>query len=160
MTRWRDSSKQVDRFLYIQPLLGVYCSAMDASSALNTCEYLTLFCACLWDEHHYSFCVFGVASQMKSVLVQTTLPHQLYTLGVACWEVTWPNDLQTRFCQYIGISPVAFQCTLGSKVQAHWIATGLPPEDHWFRVRVECFEFVPFKQLTSTYRLTSHATNS
>ena len=24
------------------------------------------------------------------------------------------------------ISPVAFQCTLGSKFQAHWIATGLP----------------------------------
>ena len=27
----------------------------------------TLLCACLWYEHHYSFCVFGVASQMKSV---------------------------------------------------------------------------------------------
>ena len=25
-----------------------------------------------------------------------------------------------------GISPVAFQCTLGSKFQAHWIATGRP----------------------------------
>ena len=32
-------------------------------------------------------------------------------------------------------SPVAFQCTLGSKFQAHWIATGLPLEDHWLRVR-------------------------
>ena len=27
----------------------------------------TLLCACLWFEYHYSFCVFGVASQMKSV---------------------------------------------------------------------------------------------
>ena len=27
----------------------------------------TLLCACLWCEHHYSFCVFGVANQMKSV---------------------------------------------------------------------------------------------
>ena len=27
----------------------------------------TLLCACLWYEHHYSFCVFGVTSQMKSV---------------------------------------------------------------------------------------------
>ena len=26
-----------------------------------------LFCVCLWYEHHYSFCVFGVTSQMKSV---------------------------------------------------------------------------------------------
>ena len=39
MTRWRDTSKQVDRSLLFQPLLGVYCSAMDASSALNTCDY-------------------------------------------------------------------------------------------------------------------------
>ena len=31
--------------------------------------------------------------------------------------------------------PVAFQCTLGSKFQARWIATGLPLEDHWLRVR-------------------------
>ena len=42
MTRWGDTSKQVDRSLYIQPLLGIYCSAMDASSALNTCEYFNI----------------------------------------------------------------------------------------------------------------------
>ena len=116
--------------------------------------------------------------------------------------MTWPNDLQTRFCQYTGIpldwphwkttgatstlgchwnntgwcyhpvvfqwrssvnlhnwntleghwkttgstlgtqwlptilSPAAFQCTLGTKCQAHWIATGLPLNYHWLRVRV------------------------
>ena len=33
-------------------------------------------------------------------------------------------------------SPVAFQCTLGSKFQAHWIATGLSLNYHWLRVRV------------------------
>ena len=38
--------------------------------------------------------------------------------------------------KHTGISPVAFQCTLGSKFQAHWIATGLPLEDQWLRVRV------------------------
>ena len=38
--------------------------------------------------------------------------------------------------KHTGISPVAFQCTLGSEFQAHWIATGLPLEDHWLRVRV------------------------
>ena len=42
MTRLRDTSKQVDRSLYIQPLLGVYCSAMDTSSVLNTCEYFNI----------------------------------------------------------------------------------------------------------------------
>ena len=50
MTRWRDISKQVDRSLYIQPLLGVYCSAMDTNSALNTCEYfnITLRMSLMW----------------------------------------------------------------------------------------------------------------
>ena len=50
MTRWRDTSKQVYQSLYIQPLLGVYCSAMDTSSALNTCEYfnITLCMSLIW----------------------------------------------------------------------------------------------------------------
>ena len=39
----------------------------------------TSLCACLWYEHHYSFCVFGVASQMKSVEFKQLSPYQLYT---------------------------------------------------------------------------------
>ena len=35
------------------------------------------------------------------------------------------------------LSPVAFQCTLGSKFQTHWIATGLSLEYHWLRVRMK-----------------------
>ena len=45
------------------------------------------------------------------------------------------NTLETHWLPTI-LSPVAFQCTLGSKFQAHWIATGLPLEYHWLRVRV------------------------
>ena len=50
MTRGRDTNKQVDRSLYIQPLLGVYCSAMDATSARNTCGYfnITLCISLIW----------------------------------------------------------------------------------------------------------------
>ena len=50
MTRWRDTSKQVDRSLYIQPLLGVYCPAMKNNSALNTCDYfnITLCMLLIW----------------------------------------------------------------------------------------------------------------
>ena len=50
MTRWRDTTKEVDRSLYIQPLLGVYCSAMGASSALNTSLYfnITLCMPLIW----------------------------------------------------------------------------------------------------------------
>ena len=39
----------------------------------------TSHCACLWYEHHYSFCVFGAASQMKSVELKQLSPYQLYT---------------------------------------------------------------------------------
>ena len=83
----------------------------------------TLLGACLWYEHHYGFCVFGVASQMKSVLLKQLSPYELYTLGVACWEVTWPNDLQTRFCQYTGI-PLADHTGRPLEPQVHWDATG------------------------------------
>ena len=124
MTRWRDTSKQVDRSLYIQPLLGVYCSVMDTSSALNTCKYFNITLCMLWYEHHYSFCVFGGASHMK---LKQLSPYQLYTLGVACWEVTWPNDLQTRFCQYTGIPldrPHWKTTGATSTLGCHWNHTG------------------------------------
>ena len=51
-------------------------------------------------------------------------------------ENTTGKPLETHWLPTI-ISPVAFQCTLGSKrFQAHWIATGLPLNYHWLRVRV------------------------
>ena len=79
---------------------------------------------------------------------------------VACWEVTWPNGLQTRFCQYTGIPldrphwrPLEPQvrwdatgttladasiqwCSSGDPVLicifgTFWRTTGWPLEDHW-----------------------------
>ena len=49
------------------------------------------------------------------------------------WKATG-RPLETHWLPTI-ISPVAFQCTLGSKFQAHWNATGMPLNYHWFRVR-------------------------
>ena len=49
------------------------------------------------------------------------------------WKTTG-KPLEAHWLPTI-FSPVAFQCTLGSKFQAHWIASGLPLEDHWLRVR-------------------------
>ena len=40
------------------------------------------------------------------------------------WKTTW-KPLEDHW-KHTGISPVAFQCTLGSKFQAHWIASGRP----------------------------------
>ena len=87
----------------------------------------TLLCGCLWYEHHYSFCVFGVTSQMKSVKLKQLSQYQLYTLGVACCEVTWPNDFQTRFCRYIGIPldrPHWKTTGATSSLECHWNHTG------------------------------------
>ena len=36
---------------------------------------------------------------------------------------------------WLRVRAVAFQCTLGSRFQAHWFAIGLPLETHWLRVR-------------------------
>ena len=57
-------------------------------------------CACLWYEHHYSFCV--------------------------CWQVTWPNDLRTRFCQH-------WDTTGQTTLEDHWSHkyTVMPLEPHW-----------------------------
>ena len=60
-------------------------------------------------------------------------PLLIYIIGTH-WKTTG-KPLEDHW-KHTGISPMALQCTLGSKFQAHWIATGLPLEDHWLRVRV------------------------
>ena len=185
MTRWRDTSKQVDRSLYIQPLLGVYCSAMNASSALNICEYfnIALCMPLIWaplelfvylglqvkwnpfssNNSHHSSCIHKGSHAGKLPDPMTSKPDYISTLGYhwtyhtgrplepqVHWDATGTTlaDASTQWCpsghpvliSIIGthwkttgkpleahwLSPVAFQCTLGSKFQAHWIATGRP----------------------------------
>ena len=96
--------------------------------------------------------IWGWSSNAIS-LTQTTSPCQLYTYEVACWEVTSPNDLQTRSCQYTGISldrlhwnhtgwcyhPVVSQWQSSvdlhnwNTLEDHWSHkyTGMPLEPHW-----------------------------
>ena len=124
MTRWRDTSNQVDRSLYIQPLLGVSCSAMDTSSALNTCEYFaTLLCACLWYEHHYSVCVFGVASHMKSFSSNNS--HHTSCIHKGWHAGKWP-DLMTSKPDYVSTLGYHWTDHTGRPLepQVHWDATG------------------------------------
>ena len=59
-------------------------------------------------------------------------PVLIFIIGTH-WNTTG-STLETHWLPTI-LSPVAFQCTLGSKFQAHRIATGLPLEYHWLRVR-------------------------
>ena len=61
--------------------------------------------------------------------------HWLICIIGTHWKTTGSTLATSNF------SPVAFRCTLGSKFQAHWIATGLPLEDHWLGVI-----FSPFYQ--------------
>ena len=81
---------------------------------------------CHWN--HTGWCLHPVVSQWRS----SVNLHNWNTLEDH-WKATG-RPLEDHW-KHPGISPVAFQCTLGSKFQAHWIATGLPLEDHWLRVR-------------------------
>ena len=85
---------------------------------------------CHWD--HTGWCYHPVVSQWRS----SVNLHNWNTLEDH-WKATG-TPLEHHW-KHTGISPVAFQCTLGSEFQAHWIATGLPLEDHWLRVRETTF---------------------
>ena len=152
MTRWRGNKQQVERSMKIQLLLGVYCSAMHTSSALQTSVL----------QHHSVHalsmgaiivqCIWGCSSNEIN-LPQTTLaiPVQ-YTRG--CMLGRDPNDFQTRCCQYTGIPldrlnsshtdwccrPVVFQWQSRAHhlhnwntLEHHWShkCTGMPLELHW-----------------------------
>ena len=82
---------------------------------------------CHWN--HTGWCLHPVVSQWRSIVNL----HNWSTLEDH-WKATG-RPLEDHW-KHTGISPVAFQCTLGSKFETHWIATGLPLEDHWLRVRV------------------------
>ena len=127
MTILRDTSKQVDRSLYIHPLLGVYCSAIDATSAINTCEYFSILCASLWCEYHYSFCVFGVAVKWNQFSSNNS-HHTSCVQGSHAGK--WP-DLMTS--KPDSVSTLGYHWTDHTgrplKSQIHWNATGTTPAD-------------------------------
>ena len=82
---------------------------------------------CHWN--HTGWCQHPVLPQWQSSFNL----HNWYTLEYH-WKTTG-STLETHWLPTI-LSPVAFQCTLGSKLQAQWIATGLPLDYHWLRVGV------------------------
>ena len=97
-------------------IIGTHWKTTGATSTLG----------CHWN--HTGWCLHPVVFQWRS----SVNLHNWNTLEDH-WKATG-KPLEDHW-KHTGISPVAFQCTLGSKFQAHWIATGLPLEDHWLRVR-------------------------
>ena len=97
-------------------IIGTHWKTTGATSTLG----------CHWN--HTGWCLHPVVSQWRS----SVNLHNWNTLEDH-WKATG-RPLEDHW-KHTGISPVAFQCTLGSKFKAHWIATGLPLEDHWLRVR-------------------------
>ena len=97
-------------------IIGTYWKTTGATSTLG----------CHWN--HTGWCLHPVVSQWRS----SVNLHNGNTLEDH-WKATG-TPLEDHW-KHTGISPVAFQCTLGSKFQAHWIAPGLPLEDNWLRVR-------------------------
>ena len=123
MTRWRDTSKQVDSSLYIQPLLGVYCSAMDTSSALNT-----------WVLQHYSVHAFD----MSTIIVFVYLGLQVI------WNQFSSNNSHHTGCINKGWHAGKWPDLMTSKPDSvstlgyHWTDhTGRPlePQVHWDAIR-------------------------
>ena len=146
MTRWRDTSKQVDRSLFIQPLLGVYCSAMEASSALTTCEYFNitlcmpfvyLMLQVKWNQFssnnsHHTSCIHKGSHAGKWPDLMTSKPDSVSTLGYhwtdhtgrplepqVHWDATRTTlaDAGTQWCS--SGDPVSI-CIIGT----HWKTTG------------------------------------
>ena len=110
-TQWRSSGDPV-----LICIIGTHWKTTGATSTLG----------CHWS--HTGWCLHSVVSKWRS----SVNLHNWNTLE-GHWKATG-RPLEDHW-KHTGISPVAFQCTLGSKFQAHWIATGLPLEDHWLRVR-------------------------
>ena len=81
---------------------------------------------CDWNQT--GWCKLPVVSQWRpSVNLHSWNTLEDHWKGIA-------RPLETHWLPTI-LSPVAFQCTLGSKLQAHWIASGMPLDCHWLRVR-------------------------
>ena len=122
MTRWRDTSKQVVRSLYIQPIL--YCSAMDTNFALNTCEYfyITLCMPLIWAPLYY-LCIWGCNS--NEISSSPSNPHNASCIhkGSHAWK--WP-DLMTS--KPDSVSTLGYHWTdhTGRPLEqhVHWDATG------------------------------------
>ena len=89
---------------------------------------------------HRTSCIHNGSHAGKWPDLMTSKPDSVSTTGQTTLKDHWSHNytgmpLEPHWLPTI-LSPVAFQCTLGSKFQAHWIVTGRPLEDHRLRVRV------------------------
>ena len=122
MTRWRDTSKQVDRSLYIQPLLGVYCSAMDARSALNPCEYFNIT-LCMPKSTIIVFVYLGL--QVKWNQFSSNNSHHTSCIHKRLHTGKWPDLITSKTDS---VSTLGYHWTDHTgrplEPQVHWDATG------------------------------------
>ena len=123
MTRWRDTSKQVDRCLYIHPLFGVYCSAMDASSALNTCEYFNITLNAFDMSTIIVFVYLGL--QVKWNQFSLNNSHHTSCIHKGSHAGKWP-DLMPSKPDYVSTLGYHWTDHTGTPLesQVHWDATG------------------------------------
>ena len=125
MTRWWDTSKQVDGSLYIQPLLRVYCSPMDTSSALNTREYfnITLCMPFIYMSNIIVFVYLGL--QVKWNQLSSNNSHYTCCIHKGSHVGKWP-DLMTS--KPDSVSTLGYHWTDHTgrplEPQVHWDATG------------------------------------
>ena len=83
----------------------------------------TLLCACLWYEHHYSFCVFGL--QVKWNQFSSNNSHHTSCMHKGYHAGKWP-DLMTSKPDYFSTLGYHWTDHTGRPLepQVHWDATG------------------------------------
>ena len=85
----------------------------------------TLLCACLWYEHHYSFCVGCKSYEITLARTTLTIPVVYIRGGILGSDLTWWPSNQ--------ILSVHWDTTGQTTLEDHWSHkyTGMPLEPHW-----------------------------
>ena len=119
MTKWRDTSKQVDRSLYIQPLFGVTALQWIPVLLLIHVSTSTLLCACLDMSTIIVFVYLGL--QVKWNQFSSNNSHHTSCIHKGSHAGKWPD-------------PMTYKPDSVSTLGCHWTEhTGrlLEPQVHW-----------------------------
>ena len=122
MTRWRDTNEQVDRSLYIQPLLG----------SLLLCNGFQICSSHMWVLQHYSvhdfvlsiiiiFVYLGL--KVKWNQFSSNNSHHTSCIHKGSHAGKWP-DLMTSKPDYVSTLGYRWTDHTGRPLEPHWDATG------------------------------------
>ena len=126
MTRWRDTSKQWSGLCIFSIYLEFTALQWIPVLLLTHVSTSTSPCACLWYEHHYSFCVLGLQVKWNQLSSDNSLHTSCIHKGSHAGK--W-SDIMTSKPDSVSTLGYIGQTTLDD----HWSHkyTGMPLEPHW-----------------------------